>query len=318
MMARDSEVTLSPKEDPARIAAAITRYLSAEYFGNILSFRGSDQSPKKDEKEEDECNELVARSIDVAIIVAVPSEKDGVFSAFNLPRRSAKQLDLLDQYRIEYTLFEHHGINIALLIQNNMGMTLAASLTTRAILGLKPRLVAMVGICAGRVGKTNLGDLIIASNVFDYTAGKHYVDHFGPRPKSYPVDDTLSTYIVSSVLENHELIGQIIDAYQGDKNLPSLPTIHFKPMASGTAVVDDKNIIDEVTRTQDDLAGIDMEAYAVAVSANILRTKWLVIKTVQDFANGEKTATESTIRSYAAFSSAKLLELILPDLIKYV
>ena len=53
-----------------------------------------------------------------------------------------------------------------------MGMASAASLTTRAILAMRPKLVAMTGICAGRTQKTSLGDIIIADQVYDYTAGK--------------------------------------------------------------------------------------------------------------------------------------------------
>ena len=274
-------------------------------------------APKKDVQTDTKDNSLTEQNVDVVIIVAVPNEKDGVYSAFNLPRGLAREFDLLDQYRLDYVKFEHAGLNIALLIQPNMGMTQSSSLTTRAILGLHPKLVAMVGICAGRKDKTQLGDIVIASNVFDYTAGKRYVDRFGPRPRSYPIDDSLAGYIVASVVDNHELMGKIIDGYQGEKPKHQI-AIQFKPLASGTAVIDDPQVIEEIIKTQDDLVGIDMEAYALAVSSNILRTKWIVVKTVQDFADGEKAETENGIRNFAAYSSAKLLEQILGDLSNYI
>ena len=228
-----------------------------------------------------------------------------------------RQFGLLNKYRFDYVQFEEAGLRIALLLQPSMGMTQSSSLTTRAILGLNPKLVAMVGICAGRKEKTQLGDIVIASNVFDYTAGKHYIDRFGPRPRSYPIDDSLAGYIGASVIDNHELIGRIVDGYQGDKPDHSI-SIQFKPLASGTAVIDDPQIIDEIAKTQDDLVGIDMEAYALAVSSNILRTKWIVVKTVQDFADGDKAQTEKGIRTFAAYSSAKLLQQILGDLSNYL
>ena len=319
MEARDKTVAqwLKEAENEDKVSYAYKTLLDKYYSENVhLKPGGADNSKKEIQPSEEE-NTSKTKKVDVAIIVAVPNEKDGVYSAFGLPKGLKRQLDLLDKYHFDYVLFEHEGLNIALLIQTGMGMTQSSSLTTRAILGLQPKLVAMVGICAGRKDKTQLGDIIVASNVFDYTAGKQYVDRFGPRPRSYPLDDSLASYIVSSVLGDHELTGKIVDGYQGEKPKNSVE-IQYKPLASGTAVVDDPQVLEEIIKTQDDLAGIDMEAYALAVSANILRTKWIVIKTVQDFADGEKTTTENGIRSFAAYSSAKLLELILSDLAQYV
>lgn len=292
-------------------------FLERYYSANSSMRPDVSEAPKKEVQADLRDNSTTEQNIDVVIIVAVPNEKDGVYSAFNLPRGLSRKFDLLDQYRLDYVKFEHAGLNIALLIQPNMGMTQSSSLTTRAILGLHPKLVAMVGICAGRKDKTQLGDIVIASNVFDYTAGKRYVDRFGPRPRSYPIDDSLAGYIVASVVDNHELMGKIVDGYQGEKPKHQI-TIQFKPLASGTAVIDDPQVIEEIVKTQDDLVGIDMEAYALAVSSNILRTKWIVIKTVQDFADGEKEETENGIRNFAAYSSAKLLEQILGDLSNYI
>ena len=272
---------------------------------------------KKPAMQSKENNSSQGNPIDVVIIVAVPDEKDGVNSAFGVSKNDTRNLDLLDKYGFGYNEFEQDGLRIALLIQPSMGMTQSASLATRAILAFKPKLIAMVGICGGRKEKTNLGDIIIASSVYDYTAGKHYVDRFGPRPQSYPFDTRMSEYIASTVIDNHELIGKIYDGYYGSKPGQQIH-VHFKPLASGSAVVDDPEIIKEASKAQDDLAGIDMEAYALAVAANILRTKWIVIKSVQDFADGEKGKTETAVRSFASYASAKLLQLILNDLSMYL
>lgn len=262
-------------------------------------------------------NSAGEEKIDIVIIVAVPDEKDGVINAFGIRKSDPRNLDLLDKYGFGYNRFKQDGMTIALLIQPGMGMTQSSSLATRAILAFKPKIIAMVGICAGRSGKTNLGDIIIASSVYDYTAGKHYVDRFGPRPQSYPFDSPMSEFVAASVIDNHELIGKIFDGYQGTKPDHQIK-VHFKPIASGTAVVDDPEIVMEVAKNQDDLAGIDMEAYALAVAANILRTKWIVIKSVQDFADGEKSSTETGIRAFSAYASAKLLQLTINEISKYI
>ena len=47
-----------------------------------------------------------------------------------------------------------------------------------------------------------------------------------------------------------------------------------------------------------------MEAYGVAHAANELKTPWLIVKSVQDYANGKKVADEKTTRPFASFCSA--------------
>ena len=261
----------------------------------------------------DNGNTSAADDIDVVIIVAGPDEKVGVYTAFGLDSdTTTKKYDMMGDYRFDYVQFEADDLNIALLIQPNMGMTQAASMTTRAILALQPKLVAMVGVCAGCEGSAELGDIIIASNVYDYTAGKHYIDRFGPRPQSYPIDNKLSNYITGSVVGRQSLVGKILDRNSSGRTDRQIKVL-FKPIASGTAVVNDPEIVADLISKQDNLAGIDMEAYALAVSSTILETKWLVIKGVQDYANGDKENTEKGYRGFAAYSSAKLLQLMLKD-----
>ena len=76
-------------------------------------------------------------------------------------------------------------------------------------------------------------------------------------------------------------------------------------------MVDDPSVMQMISEIQDDTVALDMEGYALATVADMMDTKWLVIKTVQDFADGNKSATEGDVRPYAAYSSAKLLEIIL-------
>ena len=272
---------------------------------------------KKNERSEESDNSLNADQVDIVIIVAVSSEHDGVYHAFNLQKNTQRNTGLISEYKFGFVRLEQDGLQIALLIQPGMGMTHSSSLATRAILAFKPKLIAMVGICAGREGKTSLGDIIIASDVFDYTAGKRYIDKFGPRPQLQTVDTTISEYVSTTIVNNSEIVGKILDSYSGQK--PDHPiNIQFKPMASGTAVIDDPKTIEEIATIREDLAAIDMEAYALATAANILGTKWIVVKSVQDYANGEKSKSEKSIRPFAAYSSAKLFQLMLKDLAYYI
>lgn len=271
---------------------------------------------KKDIQYDIEENTLKTPPVDVVLIVAVQNEREGVYHAFNIVKPE-KHRELLRKYHIEYEYFIHDGIKIALLIQSSMGMTQAASLATRAILGLQPKLVSMVGICAGREDKSALGDIVIASSVYDYTAGKYYANRFGPRAYPYRTYSGLSTYVTGSVIHNLGLVAEIKSDYYGDRPKNEID-IRYGIIGTGTSVIDDPKKMEELVRDQDDLIGIDMEAYALAAAAEELDTKWIVIKSVQDFANGNKSSSESGVRNFAAYSSAKLFQLIVKELLEYL
>ena len=308
---------LMQTDDQERMMKAMREAMDSVFSENDNQKSGASASQKKADTSLSvpigNGNTNATDRIDVVIIVAVPDEKVGVYTAFGLdPDAPPKKYDMMGDYRFDYVQFEEDDLNIALLIQPSMGMTQAASMTTRAILALQPRLVAMVGVCAGCEETAELGDIIIASNVYDYTAGKHYIDRFGPRPQSYPIDNKLSNYITGSVVGRQSLVAKILDRNSSVKTDHQVKIL-FKPIASGTAVVNDPEVVKDLINKQDNLAGIDMEAYALAVSSTILETKWLVIKGVQDYANGDKENTEKGYRGFAAYSSAKLLQLMLKE-----
>ena len=255
--------------------------------------------------------EVEPERADVVIQVAVPIEQEGVLQAFGVSENAVHCSDTVSKYKFSYYRFDMDGKSIVLLMQPYMGMTYCSSLCTRAILAFRPKLVCMTGICAGRAGKINLGDVVVASSVFDYTEGKQYADRFAPRPKTRPLDYLLSEYVSSEIVDKESVIERIRSGYEG---APEGTSVSFHSMASGAVVADDSSIMEMIAGIQDDTVALDMEGYALAAAADNMDTKWLVIKTVQDFADGNKSATEGSIRPYAAYSSAKLLQIILENI----
>jgi len=63
-------------------------------------------------------------------------------------------------------------IRIALAQAVEMGGLAAAQVAARLVNELRPRCLAMCGICAGRRGKVALGDVIVADRVYKYDDGK--------------------------------------------------------------------------------------------------------------------------------------------------
>lgn len=253
---------------------------------------------------------------DILIVCALPEERDRVFDAFSVSEEDRKRTiqSFRSDYNFIYQKFSYAGFNIAIVTQNSMGMATATSLTTRAILAMHPKLVAMTGICAGRKGKVGLGDILVADQVFDYTAGKKYVDKFAPRPLSFSTDDAIRNYVSATILNNDQLSDSILQTWQGTR-IPHRISIHMKAIASGTAVIDDEQTMTSAAAVQDNLYGIDMEGYGVALASSALRTRWIVIKAVQDFADGKKEKDETGIRDFSAYASAALLKQMIPCIV---
>ena len=188
-------------------------------------------------------------------------------------------------------------------------MPASAAIAMKVGLLFRPRFMAMVGICAGRKGETNLGDLVAANPTWDYGSGKHSVkDHkpvFKPAPDPLPL-----TSHVRGILERyegeHEAILRLRNAFQGARPA-TIPKVHIGPFASGAAVVARAAIMEEVQDQHRKLLAIDMEAFGLASAATELprpQPDFLILKGVSDFADEEKGDSH---REYAAFMSAQFL-----------
>lgn len=253
--------------------------------------------------------------VDVVLQVAVPDEKTCAYKVLGL---SEENDEYLKEYGLTYhetTIGNHH---IVVVPQSVMGMTDAARTATAAILAFKPRLIVMTGICAGNKDKTKLGELVVASQTFDYAAGKLQPEYWAHRPNPFKIDASLEAFVNTTWVNNaNHIYADINDAFNGDALNPE--KIHFTAIASGPWVVDDPSIFDEITKTiASDCYTLDMEAYGVAMAANTLHIPWLIIKSVQDYADGKKSATETKSRAYAAFSSTFLPKNYLDKIMKFL
>lgn len=108
-----------------------------------------------------------SETVDVLVVTAVKDECDLV-----------RQLESDWQERTDTSGFPYYvrkdpeGLSWALARATDMGPELAANVATRLVSMLKPRCLAMVGVCAGWREKLQLGDVVVAERLFRYDAGK--------------------------------------------------------------------------------------------------------------------------------------------------
>lgn len=191
-----------------------------------------------------------------------------------------------------------------------MGMPNAAVLASKMIHQFRPRYLIMAGICAGRVGKVHLGDIIAADPAWDWGSGKiTSVDDapkFLPDPHHLPIDQDVAA-VIKDLGDDKAELARLKEGCSGAKP-PFELTVHVGPFASGAAVVAHAPTLEPTIGGHRGLLGIDMEAYGVAAAASGSgkpRPIAFSLKAVCDYADKDK---DDDFQEYAASVSAKFLE----------
>ena len=240
------------------------------------------------------------------IICALTEERNEVRNAINNGRAGETDETYRGKYGFRFERIEYKGVSFALVVQPEQGMTVAASLTARAVIALEPKLVVMPGICAGRKDKVKAGEVVIATHAVNYSAGKQVEGgSLLPRNHPKPLLPDISEYVFST-FDMDKARKEIAERWASAKgsSAPCEPMITTGMMGCSTGVVTDSKVMVDAASIQDELIAIDMESYGIAVSATHLNKPWIVVKAVQDYGGTEKTEMEEAFRSYAAFASA--------------
>ena len=192
--------------------------------------------------------------------------------------------------------------------QSEMGMTAAAATAMKLIYEFRPRYLIMVGIAAGvaleGVADQMYGDVVVPDVVWNYSAGKFV----SPDSAEISFGDVgflpRSTYV--SIPD--EVLPYIKRAIKSEENQCH---VHVGPMACGSTVVANRNILEKQIHSQlRETAGLDMESYAVvyaALHAPKPKPIPIIVKSVCDFADSEKSDNYQRFAAYSSCQFAKYL-----------
>jgi nucleoside phosphorylase len=200
------------------------------------------------------------------------------------------------------------SISVIAAATSRMGMVSTALLGAKLIDMFRPRFIAMTGICAGTRGKANLGDAIVVDPSWDYQSGKRS-----------EVNDSSSFAIGPHQLPLHLAVRSRFDQLKTDRAFlssirdgwPGAPDQVFKllmgPVASGSAVLADGRVMNEIRQQHRELCGVEMEVYglyAAAATAASPRPIAFAVKSVCDFGEADKN---DSMQHYASYTSAAIL-----------
>lgn len=250
---------------------------------------------------------------DVAIITAVPVETASILSIGYTWETFALENDP-SVYR-RATIDSPKPISIVHVQLPEMGMPAAATIATKLILQFHPKYLIMPGIAAGIDDHLNYGDIIIATDIWNYSSGKYKeimaadgsetVDLL-PDSKHIPLDSTMRELLAGE--DYTSLLEQIKGSFS-EINTPTKLSISFGPIACGSAVVSsDKIIVDQILAHSRKTIGLDMESYGICIATQSTTSSSvipLIIKSVSDKGDNSKS---DEYQRYAAFTSAQFVK----------
>lgn len=206
----------------------------------------------------------------------------------------------------DFSIGGRHGTAILL---SHMGLVNAAVTAGVAIERFKPRVVAMSGICGGFTDRAELGQLLVSKIVYEYQSGKWAADGFRNEPYHVSTDADLVTNL-RALCYSEKLLSALEKGFGGTR-----PSEQSRPdvavFTSGSAVIADKSLIDQLSEQHRKVSGLDMEIYGIQRAAELSPVKPACIcaKTVVDLCLPEKN---DKLHPYGCFISARFILKALP------
>lgn len=180
---------------------------------------------------------------------------------------------------------DYHGLCIR---TPQMGLVDSAIACSRALEMFRPKAVTMSGICGGRSSEVAIGDLVIPEACWNYQAGKFAKGALIFEPVSVPIPSWVNTELAQLI--DQDIVHTIYDGLSIGEEFSR--EFCMQPMVSGSSVVADASMVDDIGLQHRKVAGIDMEMYSIFRAAWQFYDKQAVYfgaKTVVDLADKEKS-----------------------------
>lgn len=196
-----------------------------------------------------------------------------------------------------------------------MGLVSSAIACSRAIDLFKPKLICMSGICAGIEGKANIYDVIIPDICHQHDSGKWTDEGF--IPEIYAVQLTHATSLrISEILKQEDFIHAVsCEIVPTKKELPRGKKefsfeIKMAPTSSGSAVIAEDSILEDVKTQHRKMTAFEMESFALYESARqaLSNPIYFSAKSVVD--NGNTLKSDKFHRIACLISAKTVYELI--------
>jgi nucleoside phosphorylase/DNA-binding NarL/FixJ family response regulator len=249
---------------------------------------------------------------DVAIITAVDCELAAVKALSDNWQKVVYPGDATQYYE---TVFKENGkeLRVVASCATQMGMNASCVLSLKLIYNFRPKYLFMPGIAASikKSDSHGYGDVIVIDESWDGGAGKITEDEEGNRifhqtANHLRIDADMAQKF-AGLKSNVDLLRSLKDKWKPNAVPNTELSIHIGSVASVAGVIENQAVLEELSRKDRKLLGLEMEAFGVYYSSyNCSNPKptAVVLKSVTDFANNLKN---DIYQPYAAFTSAQVM-----------
>lgn len=257
------------------------------------------------------CNCSDIQRVDVALLCALESPE--FEELIKLPWNWSPARPIHDYLFVRDGWLESNGrkISVSAAYATRMGMVESAIKSFIIATRLKPKIIAMTGICAGVSAKVKLGDVLFADPAWDFQNGKHVKDKgkykFNISPHHLPANYKVRV-LFEQLRSDKAFLQSLPIAFA--ENCRYATDLKLGPVASGSAVLADGRTIESIKEQQRELVGVEMEIYGLYAAAHTSSPppKYFALKGVCDFATPDK---DDEAQRYAAYASARVLQKLL-------
>lgn len=181
--------------------------------------------------------------------------------------------------------------------QGAVGLGASLQTVTSGIAALKPAYVVMVGIAFGIASpqqERQIGDILVARQLSFYEQ---------QRVGRTPDGSTDLRMRGERVAASPELIDRL---WTGHLDWTGA-AIHFGLMLSGEKLIDHPDFLSQLLTFEPEAIGGEMEGAGLYAAAQQLRTAWILVKAISDWANGEKNRNKQEYQARAARNAAEFV-----------
>ncbi len=261
-------------------------------------------SPSGSSQQQRDADADTSRPVDFLLVTALEDERDALLAALPSPSKLPKDDDDVHTYysaTLQTARRDGGSYRVVVTCLVQMGPIHAAAQTASAVAKWRPQAVMMVGIAGGVADQVALGDVLVADQVVDYTLGKVERDKDG-KPRRLIRWETHRSD--RSLFDSAKNLGKAWHA-KVEMARPSgtgAPDRHLGVVASGGDVIADPDFIERYRDDWGKMIGVEMEGggVATALHASFERPRFLMVRSVSDFADEEKNkSTTKEWRGYA-------------------